>query len=69
MTLSLVTPDSYPLESSQAATLSITYYNEKASVINDLTVGIVVEHPFKSVSGETYSRVSKRSASGKRLWP
>lgn len=60
MTMSLVTPESYPLESNKAVTLSITFHNDKAGPVNDLKVGLTVEYPFKTVAGETYERTIGR---------
>ncbi|MBR9677994.1 MAG: hypothetical protein GOU97_01730 [Nanoarchaeota archaeon] len=57
MTMTLVTPDSYPLQSNEALTLSITYYNERSSTVEDLSIGLTVDYPFKTVNGETYTRV------------
>lgn len=54
VTLSVADPSPYPLESNQAFSVTVQLYNNGLSRIDDYSIGIIPEYPFKTVSGETY---------------
>ena len=56
ITLSLVNPSQYPLESNQGFTITVSAYNPEVSEFDDLKIGLDPSFPYLPISGETYEK-------------
>lgn len=56
VTMSVINPSQYPLQSNSGVTLTISVYNEDLSEFKDLSVGLELSYPFQEISGETYKK-------------
>jgi hypothetical protein len=54
ITLSLINPSQYPLESNQGFTMTVTAYNPEVLEFDDLKIGLDLSYPYLPISGETY---------------
>ncbi len=54
VSVSLIDPTNYPLKSNTPFSVTISVYNDGTTKLEDYSVGVSAEYPFKEVSGETY---------------